>query len=90
MFWGAAARTEISSAGNLKNKLVLERRGPRGMRRMLRGDAGGAGMGRNQPHTESNAFNAKWGLGRVGGEEGEWSMPQGACFSDLRYLNYKF
>lgn len=52
---------------------------------------GGCGRwGNNQPDTESNGFCAEWGLGRVGGGEGEWSMPQGACFSDLRYLNYKF
>lgn len=51
---------------------------------------GAAGGGKTLADTESNGFDSKWGLGRVGGGEGEWSMPQGACFSDLRYLNYKF
>lgn len=51
---------------------------------------GAAGGGKTQPDMESNGFYSKWGLGREGGGEGECSMPQGACFSDLRYLNYRF
>lgn len=76
---------------NLKNKLLLEAPGgvPCGLQQGAAG--GGEEAGSNGERARArDFFPAKWGLGRVGGREGEGSMPQGACFSDLRHLNYKF
>lgn len=66
MFWGAAVHTEISSTGNLKNKLLLEQRGPCGMQRTLRGDAGGLREVGEKPAR----YRKQWILCRMGLGEG--------------------
>lgn len=87
MFLGAAMRAEISFAGNLKNKVLLGRRGPRRMRWMLRGDAGG---GEEPARYGKQRIQCQTGLGEGGRRGGRMKHAPGSVLSDWRYLNYKF